>query len=171
MCPFYPRASGAVVLALVAVALGGCGSRGGPKADTRIDRCADRLAAGSAPTSLSEEQLRRYARATYCVPFDERGWVYDDGALSISVVRSRRARTGECASLRPDGSTRTVPCATLPPSPVLDCGVLRHVRRSEVRAYVAEVREKRAAARPAGVGVGTPVRCDDDTPLRALGVP
>ena len=159
------------VFALVVAALSGCGSSYGSTADKRIDRCADRLAANATSTSLSKEQVRRYARVTYCERWDKPGWVYDDGALSISVVQLRKT-SSECVSTKPGGPIRTVPCATLPSAPILDCAVLRHIRRSEVRAYLAEVRKKIAEARPVGFGGrSTPVRCDNGMPLADLGVP
>jgi hypothetical protein len=54
----------------------------------------------------------------------------------------------------------TIPCEELDRGPkVLDCAILHHVRRSEVRKYVEDVERERD------------VRCDDGTAVGALGVP
>ena len=95
------------------------------------------------------DEARAYVRRTYCEPFESRGWVYDDGALSIDA-QTWLAEGGseQCAS-----EAGPVPC---PESRTIDCAMLHHVRRSEVRDYLAR--------RP-------DVACDDGTPVEQLGVP
>ena len=63
------------------VALAGCGSNAGES--SRADRCTDRLLAGVESTRAA----RRYVRNTYCELFASRGWVYEDGALSVDAQR------------------------------------------------------------------------------------
>ena len=56
------------------------------------------------------------------------------------------------------GGTTTIPCEAVE-NATMDCGMLHYVRRTEVRAYIAEL-ERRG-----------PVSCDDETLLGNLGVP
>jgi hypothetical protein len=143
-------------LALVAAALSGCGSSGG---EPRVERCVDRLLSGT-PSDARSDGARRYVRETYCERFERSGWVYADGALSI------RAHTwleigGMCAAGGEGTPTRTVPCEDVRESGPrrLDCGLLRHVRRAEVRSYLERQRREQGAV------------CDDGTALDTLGVP
>jgi len=155
----------AVVLA--AVVLSGCGSSSDQERETapsghgesagaaRIERCVKRLLEHAEVRSAStEEGLRRYIRDTYCARFERRGWIYDDGALSIAVQTWLTCRPTE----RAHGQ---VPC-----DPFLDrrtrrieCALLRYVRRSEVATYLNRLRND------------GPVVCDDGSPLDELGVP
>ena len=107
--------------------------------------------------------MRRYAKNTYCAPFEQKGWVYDDGALSIAAqtwldngeeCETEVAVTGAEESDR--GPTQTIPCLQ---TNSIDCAFLHHVRQTEVMAYIAE-RQRDGD-----------VHCDDGTPLEELGVP
>jgi hypothetical protein len=129
----------------------GCGSASD---DARVDRCVDRLLTGAASDPRSSDAARDYVRRTYCDRFERNGWVYHDGALAIDA-QQWLDEGGECASGSEGMPTRTVPCDEV--GGRADCALLRHVRRSEVRRYVAE-REQ-------------PFACDDGTPIDELGVP
>ena len=101
--------------------------------------------------------MRHYVSVTYCDRFARNGWVYADGALSIAAQRWL-LRGGRCATATPGGTAKTVPCESLrSPGEPIECAMLHHVRKSEVRTYVA--------------GLPRDTRCDDGTPLDALGVP
>ncbi len=121
----------------------------------KVERCVDRLLARSPTNELSAEQLRRYIETTYCRPFATKGWVYEDGALSIGAHESLQAE-GTCVGGEIGRPERTLPCGV---DAVLDCALLHHVRRREVRAYVEKLRR------------GSEVECDDGTPVERLGVP
>ena len=102
-------------------------------------------------------QARRYVKTTYCARFEKRGWIYDDGTLSIGA-QVGQSGSEICSSL--GGETRTVSCEELrrrDQHVVLDCGLLHIVRRSEVRKYVEELQRNHE------------VSCDDGTPLDKLG--
>ena len=153
------------ILAFVAagLALASCSSAdhpdqaaGSTSAAERIERCTDRLLGSSRPRTgvLS----RDYAKSAYCKPFEELGWVYDDGALSIATLEWTRQEEA-CASGGSDGETYD-DCIVieLPSDPVvLDCALLRHVRRVEVERYIDRLGNRS-------------VECDDGTPLADLGV-
>ncbi|MFL5920954.1 MAG: hypothetical protein ACJ75Q_14255 [Gaiellaceae bacterium] len=160
------------VLIVVATA-SGCGSGTGdrhgatptktsqPQAATaRINRCVDRLLQNATQPVADNGAARRYVRSTYCARFEERGWIYDDGALSIAaeIWLERGAR---CASGGEGEATKTVPCQAHLSGGVqtLDCALLHVVRKAEVREYVDRLR------------ASTPVKCDDGTALDTLGVP
>lgn len=163
------------IVAFVCV-LAGCGTSGGEKrhagtstdrgssrAASRINKCVDRLLSRATTNGGSEQQVRRYVQDTYCVPFEQNAWVYEDGALSIAAQRWLD-NAGECAASSEPTPTGTVPCApTSRPGHAgtrsIDCALLHHVRRTEVRAYMAD--QQRAGE----------VHCDDGTPLGDLGVP
>jgi hypothetical protein len=164
-----------MAIVLLAAALTACGSssegandlaasdeRSSAGGRGRIERCIDRLLQNATPQEMNDEAARRYARKTYCARFERNGWIYDDGALTIAAHTSLE-QGGTCAALRlREGElARTVPCEEVrPPGPrVLDCALLHHVRRSEVRDYIARLRREGA------------VECDDGTPLDNLGVP
>ena len=126
-----------------------------------VEKCVDRFLARVDPeveADAGAEALRAYIEETYCGTFARRGWVYDDGALSIEAHRWLEGGSAdECGESTADGTTKTVPCED--DDGVIDCALLHHVRRSEVEAYVAE------AARTGEV------ECDDGTPVDELGVP
>lgn len=174
------RASVAIVL--LAAVLAGCGASGSEQRDgamsterdsaaaaARIDKCVERLLSRSMTSGGSEQQVRRYARDTYCAPFEQNGWVYEDGALSIATQNwldnggacaTQGAVTGEARS---DGEpARTIPCEQTygdTTTRIVECALLHHVRRTEVMAYVAKLQRD------------NDVYCDDGTPLEELGVP
>jgi hypothetical protein len=132
-------------------ALAGCGSDNG--ADSRVDRCVERLLANS--EGGETDAARDYARRTYCGPFASRGWVYDDGALSIDAQKWLVEGGNEvCETAGDDGQSVTIPCEDA--SPAINCAMLRHVRQGEVRRYFAQ--------RP-------DLECEDGTPVEQLGVP
>jgi len=140
-----------VATALLAV-LAGCGSDTG--AESRVDRCVERLLSNAKVDPTDE--ARAYVHRTYCGPFASRGWVYGDGALAIGAQTwLEESGSEECATAGEDGQSVTIPCEDR--SRTIDCAMLRHVRRSEVRAYVAQPRDD--------------VECDDGTPVEQLGVP
>jgi hypothetical protein len=145
-----------IAAALFVLALTGCGSKS-DEADndpSRVERCVDRFLESVRPEDLATSgtgAVRRYIRRMYCGPFASRGWVYDDGVLSIDAQRWLDEGGSEaCGSER----TETTPCEQ---SRIIDCAMLRHVRRSEARAYVEKL--------------GREIECDDGTPVEQLGVP
>ncbi len=148
----FPAATAFVAAAV----LGACGSGGG---EARVERCVDRLLS-AAPNDVRSDGARRYARETYCERFERNGWVHADGALRIAA-HTWLETSGTCAVGSEGEPTRTVPCEDVrDPGPRrLECGLLRHVRQSEVRDYVARLRREGEAA------------CDDGTALDTLGVP
>jgi hypothetical protein len=138
----------------------GCGSSqedASPAA--RIAKCSERFLGRVKPKNAADaEEIRRYAERAYCVPFEQRGWIYDDGTLTIEAHTDSGSE--QCARAEAGEEARTVPCEELEvvESPrVLDCGLLHLVRRSDVSEYVAELQRTRD------------VRCDDGTPLEQLG--
>ena len=148
--------------ALAVPVLGGCavgGSGRSSAAESRVERCTERILAAvdSEDSQLTRQQLRRYVERTYCARFEERGLIYEDGTLSIDVYTDSGSE--HCEIVEPGQPSRPVPCEQFAGrDEVLDCALLQHVRKSEVRRYLAELRERR----------GT-VTCDDDTPLDQLG--
>jgi hypothetical protein len=137
-----------VVLAMLAGVAAGCSS--GAKSTSRVDRCVQRMTA-KAHVEGQRAEVEAYARGTYCEPLAAKGFVYADGTLSIGA-QHWLVRGGTCATSEAGGTSRTVPCTE---SGTIDCGMLRYVRRAEVRKYVRQV------------GV---TGCDDGTPLDQLGV-
>jgi hypothetical protein len=166
------RAYFAVVLAAAFLAGCGAGSGGGREgappsggtsaaAAAKIERCVDRLLSRATNGAASEEVMRRYAEDTYCARFARNGWVYADGALSIAAQKWVE-QSGTCATSRAGGGTRTIPCEQASPPGVpriLDCALLHHVRRREVRGYIEKLQRRGE------------VECDDRTPIEELGVP
>jgi hypothetical protein len=174
-----------VGIALVALALVGCGvnddggsvgeSTADASAASRVDRCTDRFVAraetsghsdtGVAGTAkdydeIEEEEFRRYAETTYCSRFAKRGWVYEDGTLSIAAHEwIEEGGEEECSQVTETGE-ETVPCEEIGGDPIIDCALLHHVRQNEVRKYVEELRR-----------LNGNVECDDGTPLDELGAP
>jgi hypothetical protein len=134
-------------LVLFAVVLSACGSvdnrdEGAASTSTsggRVERCVDRLMEQNAPgvDAGTSDQARRYVRDTYCARFDENGWVYADGALSIEAQKWLDAGA-TCAVGDAGDSVATVPCTTTEAAgtQILDCALLHIVRRSEVRDYI-----------------------------------
>lgn len=107
-------------------------------------------------SSASDETLRRYARDTYCSRFEQNGWVYEDGALSIDA-QVWLDEGASCATAGEGEPAQTVPCAEETDGR-LDCALLHHVREDEVREYVE------------GLQLRGRVECDDGTPVDGLGV-
>jgi hypothetical protein len=124
---------------------------------SRVERCTERFMR-RASAKDSTDEVRRYATRTYCKPFDKRGWVHEDGTLSIDSYRYVQS-SGTCATAAPGQPAQTVPCEELDPGGplILDCAILHLVPRTEVRTYVAKLGRNRE------------VQCDDDTPLSELG--
>jgi hypothetical protein len=170
---------GWIVATVSALVLAGCGGTGGD-AHNGASTTAERQAA---PPSLVEkcterflrrvpeaerEDARRYVEVTYCSRFAGRGWVYDDGALSIEAHKwLEEGGEEECAKAAPESEpakpARTVPCEELNrggPKLIGDCNLLHYVRRSEVRDYVEKLRHRHGD-----------VDCEDGTPLDELGTP
>ena len=105
-----------------------------------------------------EQEARRYVEDTYCARFEKNGWIYDDGALSIAAQEWLDS-SGTCAAQTTGEPSRTVPCEEVMRGDPIDCALLHHVRKREIKAYLAEQR------------LQDRVRCDDGTPLDQLGVP
>ena len=169
-----------IVAAALALALAGCGSSADEagvdgeapvSAGAAVERCTERLLSDAELEELTAEEqeaVRSYTESTYCARFVERGWVYDDGALSIDAYTSlAEGGEEECAEAEaesvegePGGSAQSVPCDEVDAGEdgTIDCALLRHVRRSEVRAYLDELQRS-----------GQAVECDDGTPLADLG--
>jgi hypothetical protein len=126
-----------------------------------VQTCNDRFVerARAEGYDADEEQLRRYVETTYCSRFAEQGWVYEDGTLSIAAYEWGQ-EGGECSMAEAGEPARSVPCDDLGEDPIIDCALLHHVRRSEVRDYVEELRREERN-----------VECDDGTPLDELGAP
>ena len=153
------------VLSICAVALTGCGSQvrhATPEpTNSRVERCVDRLVAGSKPRSAGKELVRRYVRDTYCSRFGQEGWIYEDGALKLAA-QHWLVSGGTCAEGIAGQPAKVVPCKLERSSNgvlMIDCGMLRFVRRSEVRNYLRRLQ------------AGGPVACEEDIPLAKLGVP
>ena len=141
-----------VTTALVVLAVAGCGSASSDQ--SRVERCTERLL--SRGEGEATDEARAYARRTYCGPFERQGWVYEDGALSIDAQKwLDEGGMEECETAGAGGQSVTVACED--ESPTIDCAMLRHVRRSEVRKYVAQLRRD--------------IECEDGTPVEQLGVP
>jgi hypothetical protein len=142
--------------AVALTAIAGCGSS---SENARVEKCVDRLLSRAEPASRDDEGARDYARRTYCERFERNGWVYDDGAMSIAAQKWLD-EGGTCAVGGEDMPTRIAPCDRLTRSdPILDCALLHHVRRREVRAYLQQLDRT------------VDVACDDGTPFSELGVP
>ncbi len=144
-----------------AFVLAGCSSTSDSLQSSRAGKCTDELLRGVDPQDFgaSRATVRHYISLTYCDRFARKGWVYADGALTIAAQRWL-VRGGRCGTSTPGGTTKTVPCESLRvPGEPIECAMLRHVRRSEVRTYISKLRAR------------GPVRCDDGTPLAELGVP
>jgi len=165
------RASLATVL--FAAVLAGCGTGGSEQRDAttsterssaaaaNVGKCIDRLLGRSPTSGGSEQQARHYVRDTYCARFGQNGWLYEDGALSIAAQKWLD-NGGKCATGSETEPTSTLPCEQAhrdAATGTIDCALLRHVRRVEVVAYVAELQRD------------GDVHCDDGTPLDELGVP
>jgi hypothetical protein len=158
------RSRFSVITVVAALAFAGCNSSrtGGSRIESLAAKCTDGFLRTVNPRiRATRAAVRHYVSVTYCERFARNGWVYSDGALSIDAQRWLvRGGREKCAKASPTGNTETIPCKELPQGEprVIVCGILHHVRRSEVRTYL-RVRE------------GHGVKCDDGTPLGALGVP
>jgi len=164
---------------LVVLGLAGCGQGGeqsksagaatdASPAAARIEKCVERFLLRVALESgarTSEHELRRYVETTYCERFESHGWVHDDGALSIGAQEwLETAGSEQCATATagPGQASRTIPCEELRSRDAprrIDCALLHHVRKSEVREYLENLRSQNE------------LECDDGTPLEELGAP
>ena len=150
-------ATGIALVLLGLVVLTGCGSteKGEAGDSPLVAQCVHRMLerAQGEPKRLVREYLRR----TYCEPFAKSGWVHADGTISI---RAHEWLLGAGTCEKADNTT-TLPCdsRTEQEAPLLECGLLHFVRRSEVRPYLADLQRRRGK-----------VSCDDGTPLDELGV-
>jgi hypothetical protein len=148
----------AAFAAAVVVSAAACGT-GETSASGRVESCVDRLLSNARDTSASsDEEARAYVHRTYCERFVANGWVYSDGALAIGAQRWLDAGA-TCAEGSEGEPPQTVPCEEIDDPARTDCAVLRHVRRSEVRAYIEERGGEGRFA------------CEDGTPIADLGVP
>jgi hypothetical protein len=130
-------------------------------ANSRVERCVDRLLQHARPQDLADKEIaRRYVRGTYCARFEEEGWVYEDGALRIAA-QTWLEHGGTCATGGAGEPAKTVPCEPERRGGVriVECALLRVIRRSEVSDYIKQLRTK------------GPVECDDGTAISELGVP
>jgi hypothetical protein len=149
-----------LIVRLVAAAMllvAGCGSNGESEgsADSRIEKCTQRFLTR---TESETAEVRRYVETTYCAAFDRRGWIHDDGTLSIAAYTDSGSEA--CGRAELGGTPKTVPCDEVEgaQSPeVLDCALLDLVRKDEVTEYLEDLQRTRE------------VRCDDETPLDDLG--
>ena len=158
----------ALAAALVVAGCGSSGDSGGnppaggeatTAAGSRVEECVERFFALATSDAATETGVRRYIEGTYCSPFERKGWVYEDGTLSIAAYLSLARGGSEACESADGGVSDTVACSELPAdaSLVLDCAVLHVVRREEVQQYVRELERDRE------------VSCDDGTPLEHLG--
>jgi hypothetical protein len=99
--------------------------------------------------------VRHYLRRTYCDRFAQRGWVYEDGSLSIKAQLWLMNGYACSAGSSNGGPAVTVPCD--PSYESFECGLLHVVRRAEVQAYLDKLTRTHH------------VVCDDGTPLDELG--
>ncbi len=160
-----------------ALAIAGCGGTSGDERDgasttaerqapasSLVEKCTERFL--ERVPEAERQATRHYVEVTYCSPFAERGWVYDDGTLSIEAYEwAEEGGEEECQlAVEPGEPARTVPCENFDergPKLISDCnGLLRYVRRSDARAYVEQLRRRYGD-----------VQCEDGTPLGALGTP
>ena len=155
-----------LAIALLAVVPAGCGGTTTESTVACRER-ASREVHGAFPRGVGGTEVtddaRRYVEVTYCAPFAERGWVYEDGTLSIAAHSWLvEGSSEECASAGVATSAQTVPCEQLDSTggtQVIHCAILHRVRRSEVRDYVEQLERTHE------------VECDDGTPLEQLGAP
>ena len=147
----------------VLLALAGCNfgeqkaAKPDAKVNSRAERCTERMLDRIGGTS--DAKTRSYVESAYCGPFARKGWVYQDGTLSINA-HLHLLNGNACEEMigTPDGKMTKIPCdprtAMLNP---LECAVLHYVRRDEVRAYIRRLERSQT------------VSCDDGTPLDKLG--
>ena len=137
------------------------GTHASSTANSRVERCVDRLLQHSKAQDVPDKVIaRRYVRRTYCARFEKEGWVYEDGALKIGA-QTWLDNGGTCATGGAGEPAKTVPCEPDRRGGIriLECALLRVIRRSEVSDYIQELRAK------------GPVECDDGTAISELGVP
>jgi hypothetical protein len=137
------------------------GGQASSAANSRVERCVDRLMEHASTQGLPNKEIaRRYIRRTYCVRFEGEGWVYEDGALSIAA-QTWLDNGGTCTTGGAGEPAKTVPCEPerRGGKRIIECALLRVIRRSEVRDYIEQLRTK------------GPVECDDGTAIGELGVP
>jgi hypothetical protein len=130
-------------------------------ANGRVERCVDRLMEHARTQGLPNKEIaRRYIRRTYCARFEGEGWVYEDGALSIAA-QTWLDHASTCTTGGAGEPAKTVPCEPERRGGVriIECALLRVIRRSEVLDYIEQLRRK------------GPVACDDGTAIGELGVP
>jgi hypothetical protein len=152
-----------VVLSICAATLTACGShsrRAGPAPPTndRVEHCVNRMFDVSTVGFNPKPVVRRYLRDAYCRRFEQKGWINEDGTLKIAVQRSLQT-SGTCGEGIAGQPPKVVPCKPERDSSgalMIDCGLLRFVRRSEVRTYLRRLQ---------------PVACEQGIPVRRLGVP
>jgi hypothetical protein len=141
-----PLAAAAIVAAIVVPTQGG-------QASGRVGRCTERLMRVAEAGDYPRAALERYAERIYCRPFDEHGWVYPNGTFKLAAY----TQTGTCSSQSAGGGpSRRGRCDRIE-NGVLDCGLLRFVRRPEAQRYIEKLRRR------------GPVECDDKTPLKKVG--
>ena len=159
---------------ILATTVSACGSgNGGRRAETsssvhtlsaansRLERCVDRLLQHAGSQDVPDKEIaRRYVRRTYCARFERKGWVYKDGALRIAA-QTWLDHGGTCATAGAGEPARTVPCEPERRGGlrIIECALLRVIRRSEVVDYIEQLRKE------------GPVECDDGTAIGELGVP
>jgi hypothetical protein len=150
-------ATGIAVVVLALMVAIGCDSTAKSEAgdSSLVSQCVHRMLARA--EGEPRRLVRDYLRRTYCEPFAKSGWVHSDGTLSIRA-HEWMLGAGTCESVE---GTTTLPCDSRAQqeAPLLECGLLHFVRRSEVRPYLEDLQRRRGD-----------VSCDDGTPLDELGV-
>jgi len=141
-----PLAVAAIIAAVVVPTQSG-------QASGRVGRCTERLMRVAEVGDYPRAALERYVERSYCSPFDERGWVYPDGKFKLAAYTQSGTCSRQSAS---GGPSRRVRCDQIEHG-VLDCGLLRFVRRREAQRYIERLRRRES------------VECDDKTPLEKVG--
>jgi hypothetical protein len=155
----------ALLVVLGGLVVAGCSFGDDPSASERVERCVERLVQRADTEQLTPERrpfLERYARETYCARFERRGWVYEDGTLSIASYRwAMGGGESECVvAAEPGGPPVGAPCPDaerVAEDPMLDCALLHHVPQEQVQAYLGTLPRRDELV------------CDDETPLAELG--
>jgi hypothetical protein len=122
-------ATGIALVLLGLVVLTGCGSteKGEAGDSPLVAQCVHRMLERA--EGEPKRVVRDYLRRTYCEPFAKSGWVHADGTISI---RAHEWLLGAGTCEKADNTT-TLPCdsRTEQEAPLLECGLLHFVRRSE----------------------------------------